>query len=53
MARHTLETLQHLLRDFESILDNCGTLCIKILTLNIYLVIKSVFTWQPLETQQG
>ena len=29
MVKHTLETLQHLLRDFESILDNFGTLYIK------------------------
>ena len=33
MVRHTLQILQHLLHDFESMSDNFGTLCIKALQI--------------------
>ena len=37
MVRHTLKVLQNLLQSFESVFNNFGTLCIKVLKIEIGL----------------
>ena len=41
MVRHTLKISQHMLRDFKSVSDDFGTLCIKGLSLADITIIET------------